>query len=121
MKRTLKTRIIKKTASILTATIIFTSGGYTAIANMFGSQKNNNKNQIGEEKEYSKTISNTVSINKDLISKQNKYQYKYNSPEENYFMINFETIEPISQKENINRLIRKRKKETQEKLMTNNK
>lgn len=54
MKRTLKTGIIKKTASILTATIIFTSGGYTVIANMFGLQKNNNKNQIGEKKNIQK-------------------------------------------------------------------
>ena len=62
MKRTLKTRIIKKTASILTTTIIFASGGYTAIANMFGLQKNNNKNQISDKINHSKTISSSKSI-----------------------------------------------------------
>ena len=121
MKRTLKARIIKKTASILTATIIFASGGYTAIANMFGLQKNNNKNQIVEEINHSKTISNSETTNKTIESEETKYQYKYNLSEENYSMIKFETTEAISQDENINRLIRKRKKETQEKLTFNNK
>lgn len=88
---------------------------------MFGLQKINKKNQINKEKKYLKIISNSKLINKDIFLEETKYQYKYNSPEENYFIVKFETTEAINQEENINRLIRKRKKETQEKLISNNK
>ena len=121
MRRTLKTRIIKRTASVLTATIIFASGGLTLVVNMFGLSKNNNKNQIGEKINDSKTISNSESINETTESKETKYQYKYKKTEENQFIIKLETTEAINQEENINRLIRKRRKETQEKLPINNK
>ena len=116
MKRTLKTKITKRIASILSATIILTSGGYTIVANMFGIRKNNNKILISEENNNTKTISSIETMNENKSSQENKYRYKYIEPEYKYLIDTPKTMEAISQEENINRLIRKRKKETQEKI-----
>ena len=88
MKRTLKTKIIKKTASILTATVIFSSGGLTIITNIFGLSKNN-KNQINKEISHSKIISNYESSNKTINLEQSKYKYKYKPSEDNKSIIIF--------------------------------
>jgi len=116
MKITLKIRIIKRIASILSAIIILTSGGYTIVANTFGLTKKNSKIIIDEENKNKKTISSIETINENKYSQENKYRYKYTESEYKYLLDTPKTMEAISQEENINRLIRKRKKETQEKV-----
>ena len=116
MKRTLKTKITKRIASILSATIILTSGGYTIVDNMFGLTKNNNKILISKESNNKKIISSNEITNKNKSLQENKYRYKYIETEYKYLIDTPKTMEAISQEENINRLIRKRKKETQEKI-----
>lgn len=110
MKRTLKTRIIKRIASFLTATILLISGGYTALANMFGLNKNNDRILINEERDNQKIIWDVEKTNKKTFPQEKRYQYKYTSPEEKYLIDSPKTTETISHGENINRLIRKRKK-----------
>lgn len=108
MRRNVKTKIIKRTASILTATIILVSGGYTAVANMFGFSKGSNKNQMMNKTNDTKPISSVNTTKETEI--ESKYQYKY-KPEEKYLRDGIETTEAITQEENINRLIRKKRKE----------
>ena len=116
MKRILKLKITKRIASILSTIIILISGGYTVVANMIGLRKSNNKILISEESNNKKIISSIETMNKNKSLQENKYRYKYIEPEYKYLIDTPKTMEAISQEENINRLIRKRKKETQEKI-----
>jgi len=115
-KKAYKTRIVKRIASILTTITILISGGYTAVANMFGLNKNKNKILINEERDNQKIIWDVEKTNKNTFPQEKRYQYKYTSPEEKYLNDTPKTTETISHGENINRLIRKRKKITHEKI-----
>ena len=83
---------------------------------MFGITKNNNKILKNEESNNTKTISSIETTNENKSSQENKYRYKYTESEYKYLIDIPKTTKAISQEENINRLIRKRKKETQEKV-----
>ena len=54
----------------------------------------------------------------NIKQENKKYQYQYSdiNSQEKDILYNLETTEPTSQEENINRLIRKRKKETKENI-----
>ena len=116
MKKNLKNKVVKTMATILTAVIFLMSGGYTVVANMFGFSKGNNKDLMMNEENNSESILSVSLIESKEIKKDSKYQYQYNKVEDEYLIDGIVTTEVITQEENINRLIRKRKKETQERI-----
>jgi len=125
MKKRFKTKLKKTTAAILVAITLIASGGYKVITNIFGIHKKDNKtidfSSVVEEGNPRVTNiiegrPNNIELTK-MAPKTKNYQYKH-TPQ--YFqkektMFEIETTEAISQTENINRLIRKRRKETREK------
>lgn len=131
MKKRFTTKVRKTTASILVAITILASGGYTAITNIFGINKKDDRildfDKTAEQNnsQFTDNIDNrTINQNslKSNIETKN-YQYKY-APQ--YFqkekpIFEIETTEAISQTENINKLIRKRRKSTIEKVNIKNK
>ena len=137
MKNNIKHKMIKGTASVLATTIILISGGYQNILNILGIEKDNQKNdssispktnifKISEQTKNKETVheiklntNQIITVKNTNIKQQNKrYQYQYSdiNSQEKYFLYELKTTEPITQEENINRLIRKRKKETKEKI-----
>ena len=137
MKKNIKQRIIKGTSSVLAATIILISGGYQTITKILGIEKNNQRDILSNnqrtntfkileqtkkqenEHEIKLNINQIITEENTNIKQENKkYQYQYSdiNSQEKDILYNLETTEPTSQEENINRLIRKRKKETKENI-----
>lgn len=155
MKRSLKTMLISGIASLLTATILFVSGGSSIIITILGgagiciipgsihlnniAQNELRKKQIKQflqEINYSQNSDKFICRDKqsELYGKEiyldNNKKYEFENEKttqlteeikiEHDLIYELITTPAVSQEENINRLVRKRKKEPINKLNQNN-
>ena len=142
MKKDLKVILMSGIASVVTATIIFISGGGVVIATLLGGtgiltipslmhqkDKRNNKKDTSYIEQIDEIQSNTQVINTDeeiyvLSSQKTDSESKQSiAPikqyDDNLIIQELITIDALTQKENV--LVRIRKKETEENFKENNK
>ena len=135
MKKKLKIILMTGIASVLTATIIFISGGGVVIATLLGgtgiltipsamylNEKRNNKNNTHYLEQLENIQSNNQVINQDkeiyllnttkIESKSRQSIAPIKQYDDNLILQKLITIDALSQKENV--LVRTRKKETEE-------
>ena len=131
MKKDLKVILMTGMASVLTATVIFISGGGVVVATLLGgtgiltiprvihlNDKRNNKNDTHYIEQIENIQSNNLVINKDkeiyVLStiKSRRSIAPIRQYDDNLMVQKLIIIDALSQKENI--LVRTRKKETKE-------